>query len=318
MPYYIRRKKINPNDAESRIDFIDQNGDKWQEFGVLHPKFKQWIQLKTQTEDVSVFNSSELDTLYIQSPWYKSCANDINWIKRIEIQSVIQKYTTNAISSTINLPENVSVKEVSEIYMAAWKQGLKGITIYRENCRTGVLVNKDTVTKEVAFSQKDAVKRPELLTADVHVVSVKGVKYTVIVSVLENHPYEVFVLTNTEVHCKKGVVHKASKNVYNFKDENGNICAENISKSVTNEEAAIARLISTSLRHGVAVRFLVEQLNKTEGANITSYTKAISRVLKTYISEGTTSKEKCTECGEEAMIYEEGCKKCKSCGHSRC
>ena len=175
-PYYFRRKKINTNDEGSRVDFTDQNGDKWQEFPVLHPKFKDWIETTTDFKEqfdaglitkVEDFNKATLQSLFEQSPYYKSTANDIDWVKRVEIQSIIQKYITHSISSTINLPSTVTEEEVSEIYMESWKKGLKGITVYRDGSRSGVLITESTKDKQT-FEYKDAVKRPRELDADVH------------------------------------------------------------------------------------------------------------------------------------------------------
>lgn len=315
LAFYMRRKKINPSNEGARVDFVDQNGDSWQEFAVLHPKFKDWLDaIGVWKEDIS---KAELEEHFKRSPWYGSTANDINWVNRVKIQAIIQRYTTNAISSTINLPNNVSKEEVSKIYWMAWKMGLKGVTVYRDGCRTGVLVADSSTTKEVSFSQKDAIKRPKTLEAEAHQVKVKGVDYVVMVSLLNNHPYEVFVVPNATTSCKKVTVVKEKKGLYNLYGPDGDICCEDIGGMITEEEAAVARLLSTALRHGTDVRFLVEQLNKTNGLMV-GFSKAISRVLKKYIPEGTTSKEKCPECGQESIVYEEGCKKCKNCGHSKC
>jgi len=324
LAWYMRRKKINPNDKNSRVDFTDQNGDTWQEFAVLHPKFKEWLLTHMDQEGFEklILNKEALQRWFEESPWYGSCANDISWKKRVEIQAVIQRYTTNAISSTINLPNSVTKEEVAEIYWRAWELGLKGVTVYRDGCRTGVLVSNSSTTKEVSFSQKDAIKRPKSLDCEVNAIKVKGVSYNVIVSVLEDHPYEVFVLplskvSNKEIGCEIGTVVKEKKGLYNLYDPTGDLCVSDIGSMVTEEEAAIARLISTALRHGTDVRHLVEQLNKTEG-NMVGFSKAIARTLKKFIPEGTTTKEECPECHQAAMIYEEGCKKCKNCGYSKC
>lgn len=315
LAWYMRRKKINPSDKNSRIDFTDQNGDNWQEFAVLHPKFKEWLEMKYPQIE---YTKEDLKIYFDESPWYQSTANDIDWEKRVEIQAIIQKYTTNAISSTINLPNDVKKEEVEKIYWRAWEVGLKGVTVYRDGSRTGVLVSTDTNnTKEVAFSQKDAVKRPKTLDCDIQIVKVKGISYTIVIATLDNHPYEVFVLPNMTLDCEKGTVVKEKKGLYNLYGTDGDICATNIGAYVTEEEAAVARILSTSLRHGVHVRFLVEQLNKT-GGNMVGFSKAIARVLKKYIPEGVATKEQCPECHQESMVYEEGCKKCKNCGYSKC
>ncbi len=318
LAWYMRRKKINPNDKDSRVDFTDQNGDQWQEFAVLHPKFKEWLKMMGAYHETGM-SDEYLKDYFEKSPWFGSCANDINWERRVEIQSIIQRYTTNAISSTINLPNDVTKEEVAQIYWRAFELGLKGVTVYRDGCRTGVLVANEASSSErkTTFSQKDATKRPKTLDCEVHQTKVKGVTYTIVVSILEGHPYEVFVIPETLIKIDKGRVVKERKGLYNLYNLRDEVVYGNIGDVVTEEEAAVARLLSTSLRHGTNVKFLVDQLNKTEG-NMVGFTKAISRVLKKYIPEGTTSKEECPECHQTAMVYEEGCKKCKNCGYSKC
>jgi len=190
---------------------------------------------------------------------------------------------------------------------------------YRDGCRTGVLVSNEASSnqKEVAFSQKDAIKRPKELEAKAHQVKVKGLDYLVIVSLMDSHPYEVFVIPNQTSTCSNVKVIKENKGLYNMYDESGVLCIEDIGGKVTDEESAIARLISTSLRHGTDVRFVVEQLNKSKGS-IIGFSKAISRALKYYIFDGVVSKELCPECNQPTIIYEEGCKKCKNCSWSKC
>lgn len=322
LPYHIRRVKVNPNDKDVRIDFTDKNGDNWTEHIVLHPKFKDWIintKLVNEHDSQAAFNvfitnKLVIQELFEQSPWYKSCANDIFWENRIHIQSIIQKYTTNAISSTINLPNDVSKEEVASIYKLAWKMGLKGVTVYRDGCRDGVLISSK-VQKEVAFSPKDAVKRPETLECDVFNVVVKGKDYAVFISILENHPYEVFVIPEFKCTFKHGKIDKIRKGRYDFFDEFGTLQHPDIGSQVTDEESAIARLVSTSLRHGTSATFLVDQLNKSHGP-IVGFSKAIARVLKKYVKDGET-KDPCPECGTK-LVREEGCLKCPSCGYSKC
>ena len=180
-----------------------------------------------------------------------------------------------------------------------------------------MLVADSSTTKEVAFSQKDAVKRPNSLEAETHQVKVKGKDYLVIISTMTNHPYEVFVIPDAITACKKVKVVKEKKGLYNMYDEDGIVCIENIGSKVTEDEAAITRLISTALRHGTDVKHLVDQLNKTEG-NMVGFSKAISRTLKKYIPEGTKSGTKCNECGGSNIIFKEGCSSCLDCGSSKC
>ena len=312
MPFYMRRKKVNGNE---RVDFVDEIGDKWQEFPVLHPKFKDWIKItngESYIINIEEASKEELQLLFENSPWYNSTANDIDWIKRVEIQSIIQKYTTHSISSTINLPNNVSEEEVSDIYLEAWKQGLKGITVYRDGSRSGVLVSTENKDRD-DFNYVDAVKRPKELDAEVHLTRVGGIPYYVVVGLLNNKPYEIFI-ENRELPQGKGKMIKQSRGNYKFV-QNG--YEQVITAEMTDEQAAITRLASTSLRHGADIKFLVEQLNKTPG-DLFSFTKGLARVLKKYIPDGAKSTISCQDCGSTNVIFEEGCNKCLDCGNSAC
>lgn len=315
-PFYMRRKKVNKGDG-SRVDFTDINGDTWQEYPVMMAGFKEWYEVfRTQHPaftNKEAENLSPLDLEYLKghSPYYGSTANDINWIKRVEMQSIIQKYTTHSISSTINLPENVSEAEVSEIYLESWKQGLKGITVYRDGSRSGVLVD---TTKEVKseFEYRDAIKRPKTLDAELHVGGGALGRFTIIVGLLNGKPYEVFGYNYVAENGKarKGKLTKQARGKYFFDKEE-------ISVEMSDEQAAITRLTSTSLRHGTDIKFIVEQLNKCEG-DLFSFTKALARVLKKYIPEGAKSTVTCHDCGSTNVIFQEGCSSCQDCGSSKC
>jgi len=311
-PFYIRRKKVNPGD-DVRVDFVDQNGDSWQEFPVLHPKFEDWLIQKDENGySVLKQNKEFLENMFKQSPWYDSTANDIDWIKRVEIQSTIQKYITHSISSTINLPEDVSEKEVSKIYLESWKRGLKGITVYRDNSRSGVLIiNKD----RDEFQYVDAVKRPKDLECEVHSTVSNGVKYNVFVGLLNSKPYEVFV-TDYFTNENNLILRKIKKGRYDLIKQEETY-SEDITTEMTDEQAAITRLVSTSLRHGADIKFIVEQLHKSNG-DLFSFTKGLARVLKKYIPDGAKSTVSCNDCGSTNVIFEEGCNKCLDCGSSKC
>jgi len=315
MPFYMRRKKINPNDSDSRVDFVDQNGDKWQEFPILHPKFEEWCDVNK----MCIGTKETIQLAFEKSPWHGSTANDINWVKRVEIQGIIQKYITHSISSTINLPETVSLEAVSEIYKESWKKGLKGITVYRDGSRSGVLVSESTKDKQT-FEQKDAPKRPSELPCEIHHPTIKNTKYTVIVGLLDSKPYEVFAIPyEVAKGYKNGFLSKTKSGVYNLiasLDEKSTIHTD-LTGDMSDTEAALTRLISTSLRHGAEIKFIVEQLNKTHG-DLFSFSKIIARVLKKYIPEGAKSTVKCQDCGSENVIFQEGCQTCQSCGSSKC
>lgn len=311
-PYYIRRKKINPSDEGVEIHFVDENGDMWQEFNIVHPKFKDWINQREDVVDCEGATTEELDFWFRESPWYGSTANNIDWIKRIDIQAIIQKYISHSISSTINLPNKVTEDEVSNIYLEAWRRGLKGITVYRDGSRSGVLV---TTTSSESFEHKDAQKRPKCLNVDIHTAVSEGVKWNVIIGLVDDKPYEVFTIpyftTKSKMElCKRG------KGKYDL-IENNEVYSEDITSKMNFEQEVVTRLISTSLRHRTDIKFIVEQLNKTKG-DMFSFIKVITRILKKYIPDGAKSTVICNECNSNNVIFEEGCNKCLDCGSSKC
>lgn len=328
-PYYMRRKKVNPNDQNVRIDFTDQNGDNWQEYPILHPKFKEWVLLQTydfladnlkgsdnlQTNPQNYYKE-QINTLFENSPWSGSTANDIDWKNRIAIQEVIQKYTTHSISTTLNLPNDTSLETISDIYFLSWKHNLKGQTIYRDGCRTGVLVTNDS--KQSEFDYRDAPKRPKTLDCDIFNATSQGANYHVFVGLYNDKPYEVFARRDDmklDSHEPRGTLTKNKQSEYEFKSEGLHFV--NILANMTNTQEAYTRLISTALRHGADIKFIVEQLQKAEG-ELNSFAKVIARILKKYIPDGTVSTLQCSECGSKELIFQEGCQVCKSCGNSKC
>jgi ribonucleoside-diphosphate reductase alpha chain len=342
--FYIRRRKINPDSGDVRVDFIDQNGDQWQEYGVLHPQFKNWIEnttifkAATQRETVQeqLFESVAvavktkskikvaedlpkelIEKFFEHSPWYGSEADSISWEKRIDIQAIVQKYTSNAISATINLPKDIKEEVVHGIYLRAWEKGLKGVTVYRDGSRTGVLVT-ETATKKDEFGYIDAVPRPNELSADYQVVTVAGKSYAVIIGKMNELPYELFVLPNPSPIAPrqdKGKVIKVSSGDYKYQSSTMDIT--HLQENSNSDERLLTRWASQMLRYGVNPKHIANQVEKSE-VLVTSFPKAISRVLKSYIADEVIA-EKCDNCNESGyMVYEEGCKKCKNCGHSKC
>jgi len=298
--FYTRRKKNN--DQTERVDYVDQSGDKWQEFKVFHNQVKHWMEV-TGEKNIE------------KSPWYKSCANDINWINRVKIQGTIQKHICHSISSTINLPKDVSVETVAKIYETAWKEGLKGITVYRDGCRSGVLVKKNDCNR-------DAPKRPKELTCEIYHTNitkkldkVRNFKYMVMIGILDDSPYEIFAVENGQYKQTKGKIVKVKRGHYNLVFDAGET-VENFTKETTENEDSLTRMVSTALRHKVPVHFICEQLNKVEG-EMFCFAKSLARALKKFIKDGTKSGEDCQQCGAK-LVYENGCYICKSCGWSKC
>lgn len=313
MVYYLRNKKINSEDKTTVPDFVDQNGDAWKQYPVMMGAFKDWIEINYKV-DPSTISKEEVEKYFEESPWYKACAPDINWKTRVEIQGIIQKYTSHSISSTINLPEDVSVEEVSDIYMHAYDYKLKGVTVYRDGSRTGVLVNDEH--KEDSFEYHDAPKRPKCLPVEINTTVSKGTPWNVLVGLYDGKPYEVFAVPfftkeNDFELCK------AKRGQYDLM-KGEEVFRENITDVLTDEESALTRMISTSLRHGADITYIVEQLNKSHG-DITSFSKAIARTLKKYVNEDKMlSRASCSECKSTNIRYEEGCMKCIDCGDSKC
>jgi len=255
-----------------------------------------------------------LNDCFSSSPWYQSTANDVDWKDRLEMQSIIQQFTTHSISSTINLPKETTKEEVSKIYMEAWEKGLKGITVYVDGSRDGVLISNNS-KKDTVFEYSDAPKRPKMLDCDIHLTTYRGTEFVVYVGLYHNKPYEVFALENTwNIKPSTGYITKKGNGRYDvqLKDD---LLIQDITAEMSHEEEIITRLLSFGLRHGGDITFAVEQLRKSEG-DITAYGKAIARVLNKYIVERDTN-VKCPECGD-SLILEEGCEHCPSCQYSKC
>jgi len=309
---YTRRKKINPTDKNARTDFVDQNGDHWQEFEVYHPKVKMWMDI-TGEKDLK------------KSPWFNCCAEDIDWVAAVELQAEAQKYIDHAISKTVNLPEDVTEEQVAKIYEAAWKYGCKGMTVYRKNCRTGVLVEKPKKEekKELKIQKNDSPKRPADIDAEVHFSVVKGEPYYVVVGLLGGDPYEVFAGLNLEngeplIKSKEhdGTLKKLNRGKYVFKGGEEEFNLSNIHNHENGD--ALCRMVSTSLRHGADISFVVHQLEKTKG-DLVSLSKVLARTLKKYIKDGTkVHGEECPSCQGNQVERNDGCVLCKSCGWTKC
>ncbi len=319
---YKRRRKINPNDKDATVDFIDKMGDKWQEFIVYHPKVKTWMDVTGNTD-------------ITQCPYYGSTAPEIDWIKRVQLQSLVQKYTTHSISSTINLPNDVPVEKVGEIYVEAWKQGLKGITVYRDGSRSGVLLSTEEKPQKTAnqILETHAPKRPTELEADVIRFTNGTEKWIAVVGLLNGKPYEIFTgkaedVFNLPSWVQKGTVIKSKgsdeKKRYDFQfsDKDGySVTIQGLSRLFDKEFWNYAKLISGVLRHGMPIPQVVTLISNLSlyDESINTWKAGVERALKKYIPNGTQGKDKiCPQCGDSTLIYEEGCLKCTSCGHTKC
>jgi ribonucleoside-diphosphate reductase alpha chain len=322
MTSYTRRKKINPGDKEARVDFVDDLGDKWQEFTVYHHPFEQWMKTTGET-DVK------------KSPYYKATANDIDWVAKVKAQAAAQRWIDHAISNTTNIPEDTDVETVKQIYMTGWESGCKGVTVYREGSRSGVLINPDPPVTSNEIQTNNAPKRPVELECYVHHMTVLGEKWLMFVGLLHGKPYELMGglskyvsvpkrVTRGKIVKHNGIVNPARYDFYYDyeQDEDDATIIRDINNAFENATyAAFTRTISLALRHGAPVRYVVEQIQKgaEKEDDLFSFSKAASRVLKQYIENGIEIKGKrCLECSSESLIYEEGCAKCTACGSSKC
>ena len=322
MIYHFRNKKVT--EKSGRIDYTDANGDNWMTYPVVMGGFKEWLVnakgwlYEEVDSKIEMLSKEEMETLYKESPYFGSCANDLDYDKRIDIQAVVQKYTTNAVSSTLNLPENVDKQVVYNAYMKGWKKGLKGLTVYRDKCRDGVLVNEKKVSQH-EFDYKDAVKRPKELAGELHTLTVKGVRYGVIIGTLDTKPYELFAFELPE-EVKSGCggkIIKSKKGVYHFVCDDGSLKNLQIA-ALRKDEQVLTRLVSGMLRHGAKPQFIMEQIDKCD-LEIVSFGKAISRTLKKYVKEEDLIKRNvCPNCGSENLKVQEGCLTCMDCGNSKC
>lgn len=320
---YMRRKKINPNDKEARVDFVDPMGDKWQEYQVYHHQFKKWM-------DVSGLSKVE------DSPYWQSRANDIDWVQKVLVQAKAQKWICHSISNTTNVPNDCPVSVINDIYMMGWKSGCKGVTVYRDGSRTGVLVTESEKKPTEAFADHHAPKRPKELPSEVVHTTVKGEKWTFFVGLHEDRPYEImgglskFISIPKRLHEGKMVKHNGLENPiprydfhYDFQKstEDETIIRDIAAVFENATNAAFTRTISLALRHGAPVQYIVEQLLKgsEKEDDLFSFSRAVSRVLKHYIKDGTKASTKlCPNCNSGNLVYQEGCVSCKDCGHSKC
>ena len=315
---YKRRRKMSNATDESKISFVDELGDAWEEFDVYHPKLKTWMEISGKT-DVA------------DSPYAGATANEIDWIKRVEVQAIVQKYVTHSISSTINLPSDVSVEKVGDIYLESWKKGLKGITVYRDGSRSGVLVSSEETKEEM--SPEAFPSRPDVIDARVIRFKNEDENWLAVVGIINDQPYEIFTgkaedAFNLPAYVSRGWIirHKEeeeSRYDFRYTDSLGyKVTIEGLSRSFDKEFWNYAKLISGVLRHGMPLPYVVDLVSNLhlDKEFINTWTNGVARALKTFIPDGTKAVDKkCPSCSDpDGLVYEEGCLKCKSCGHSKC
>ncbi len=340
MPVYKRRRKVNPNDKNVRVDFVDEVGDSWEEYVVFHHKFKTWMEVNNYDTTLN-YSQEEIDKLIEKSPYYKATSNDVDWLSKVKMQGAIQKWVDHSISVTINIPNDASEELVDKLYMTAWEEGCKGVTVYRDGSRAGVLISTDSKKKEEATTENETennvfpTKRPQALKADVVRFQNNKEKWIAFVGTIDDKPYEIFTgLADDEDGImlprwvNEGVIIKN-------KDEKGNsrydfqytnqrgykTTIEGLSYRFNPEFWNYAKLISGTLRHGMKIENVMELINglQLDNESINTWKNGVSRALKRFVPDGTElSGQTCSNCNSDKLMYQEGCLTCKNCGSSKC
>jgi ribonucleoside-diphosphate reductase alpha chain len=335
MVAYKRRKKVNPNDHGVVINFQDEVGDYWEEYNVLHPKFILWLEVNGYNiEKVRGLSESDLQEIIRQSPYHKATANDIDWIQKVKMQGAIQKWVDHSISVTVNIPNSATAELVGDIYKTAWESGCKGITVYRDGSRSGVLVANTEGKNKNLFQENHSPKRHKKLEAEVIRFQNDHEKWIAVIGLLEGKPYEIFTGRAEDTFMlpsdlTKGWIIKEkdenNENRYDFQyvDKDGYLVTyQGLSRSFKKEYWNYAKLISGVLRHGMPLPFVVDLISRLnlDSKQINSWKNGVVRALKKFIPDGTQAvKETCDNCGDPSgLIFKEGCLICKSCGHSKC
>jgi len=353
MPFYKRRRKVNPNDTDVHVDFVDEVGDSFEEYIVYHPKFLEWMRVQGMDPEQR-FTQEEIEELVQRSPYYKATANDVDWLMKVRMQGAIQKWVDHSISVTVNLPNDVDEELVNRLYVEAWRSGCKGCTIYRDGSRAGVMisVSKKKEKKEAADEVKDnnleeAVKeapckrpsvtevRPQMLECDVVRFQNNKEKWVAFVGLLDGYPYEIFTGLQDEDEgimlpksVTKGKIIKQNNpdgtKRYDFQFENKRgykTTVEGLSEKFNPEYWNYAKLISGVLRYRMPIEHVIKLVGSLQlkDESINTWKNGVERALKKYVIDGTEAKGLvCPSCGHESLVYQEGCLICKNCGASRC
>lgn len=332
MVAYTRRRKINPDDKSAKVDFVDAIGDSWEEYSVFHRGFALWLAANGHDiEQVSRMAPADLHKLIEVSPYYKSMANDVDWVESVRLQGRVQRWICHSISKTTNLPNSVGLSLVNDVYMEAWRSGCKGCTVYRDGSRTGVLIEKKQEEEKLLYKENHAPKRPKVVECDVHRFTNKGERWIGLVGTQDGRPYEVFtgpaeefkIPTYVELgNITKSKTDEGSKYDFVYVDRDGvEHTVEWLNRTFNKEYWNYAKMLSGVLRHGMPLPYVVDligSLNLDDDV-LTTWKAGIARMIKKYIPDGTAaSDKKCKECGSESVVYQEGCLSCKNCGSSKC
>jgi ribonucleoside-diphosphate reductase alpha chain len=335
LPVYKRRRKVNPNDKNVRVDFVDELGDSWEEYVVFHHRFKQWMDANGIDTNKN-YTQEELNKIVKKSPYYKATSNDVDWMSKVRMQGAVQKWVDHSISVTINLPEDATEELVGKLYLEAWQAGCKGVTVYRDGSRSGVLISNEEKKEEdnetlTAFP----TKRPEILEADVVRFQNSKDKWIAFIGLIDGKPYEIFTgfaddedgiliprWVNEGVIIKNRNEDGTSRYDFQYKNKRGyKTTIEGLSHKFNPEFWNYAKLISSTLRHGMPIEKAVELINslQLDSESINTWKNGVARALKRYVADGTEArKQKCENCNSTSLIYQEGCLTCKDCGSSKC
>lgn len=338
MPVYKRRRKVNPNDKDVRVDFIDEVGDSWEEYVVFHHKFKLWMEVNGIDTSVN-YSNEEINELIEKSPYYKATSNDVDWLSKVEMQGAIQKWVDHSISVTINVPNDVTEELVGQLYMKAWEVGCKGVTVYRDGSRSGVLISNDKKEEEKTNETQEETsfptKRPQTLACDIVRFQNNKEKWIAFIGKIEDRPYEIFTgLADDE----DGILLPRWVNdgfIIKNRDEKGNsrydfqyvnqrgykTTIEGLSYRFDPVFWNYAKLISGTLRHGMKIENVVDLINslQLDNESINTWKNGVARALKRFVPDGTEANgQKCTNCNSTNLMYQEGCLTCKDCGSSKC
>ncbi|MBD99217.1 MAG: ribonucleoside-diphosphate reductase, adenosylcobalamin-dependent [Verrucomicrobia bacterium] len=338
MVSYKRRRKVNPNDKSVKVDFIDEVGDAWEEYHVFHHNFKTWLEVNGHNlTRVATYSEDELNALIEQSPYNKATANDVDWVNKVKMQGAIQKWVDHSISVTVNVPEDISEEMIGKIYVTGWESGCKGITVYRDGSRSGVLISNDEKSEgkeNTAFIETQAPKRPKVLEADIVKFNNNHEKWIAVVGTIDGRPYEIFTGRAEDSfsilgHVDRGWVMRnktedgRARYDFQYEDKEGyKTTIEGLSRTFNQEYWNYAKLISGVLRHGMPIAFVVEMVSNLHlsDESLNTWKNGVQRALKKYIPDGTKIEgQECPDCGSgEGLMFKEGCLTCSDCGYSKC
>ncbi|NLA62286.1 MAG: adenosylcobalamin-dependent ribonucleoside-diphosphate reductase [Bacteroidales bacterium] len=337
MPVYKRRRKVNPGDVKTRVDFVDENGDSWEEYVVFHQKFRTWMEANGHSVHRE-YSNEQLDELVKKSPYHKATANDVDWMQKVKMQGRIQKWVDHSVSVTINLPNDATEELVGQLYLEAWKSGCKGCTVYRDGSRAGVLIAND---EEKEKKEEDCFELPQVVTsrptelpAEIIRFQNNKEKWIAVIGLLNDRPYEIFTGIADEddgfllpKRVTSGTVIKAydeegvKRYDFQFRNRRGyKITIEGLDGMFNPEYWNYAKLISGVLRYGMPIDQVLKLVSGLELDNetINTWKNGVERALKRYLPSETEVKEVCPVCNHETLVFQEGCLTCRNCGASKC